>query len=91
MPARTMARLRLVELANAAHCLPRAFGNTIPICGAVEEIDRVVLGTGRSNNEYRIHAEQSYGRSSKGIKVVLGALLTKRPCHSSSSTMMESV
>jgi len=48
-------------------------------------------GTGRSNNEYRIDAEQSYGRSSKGIKVVLGALLTKRPCHSSSSTMMESV
>ena len=36
-------------------------------------------GAGRSNNEYRIHAEPSCGRRCKGINVVLGALLTQRP------------
>ena len=37
-----MARLRLLVLANA-HCLPPALGHTIAACGAVEEMDRIVL------------------------------------------------
>lgn len=38
-----MAKPRLLLPANSIHSLPPEFGHAIPICGAVEEIDRVVL------------------------------------------------
>lgn len=43
MPAKIIAKPRLPQRAIANHCLSLAFGSAIPICGAVEETDRVVL------------------------------------------------
>ena len=41
-------------------------------------------GAGRSNNEYRIHGETILPAQFQGFKVLLGALLARRPRHSSS-------